>query len=49
MFDCLLNYGMEKGDSAKLKYVRFINNDLKTTEVFVNEFDHRLLNNAHYA
>ena len=49
MFDCLLNYGMEKGDSAKLKYVRFINNDLKTTEVFVNEFDHRLLNNSHYA
>jgi len=28
--------------------VRFINNDLKTTEVFADEFDQRLLDNIHY-
>jgi hypothetical protein len=39
MFDCLIDFGLEKGDDSKLKYVRFINNDLKTAEVFSDEFD----------
>jgi hypothetical protein len=48
MFDCLINFGLEKGEDAKLKYVRFINNDLKTAEVFADEFDQRVLDNTHY-
>jgi putative ATPase len=48
MFDCLLNYESVIGDEAKLKFVRFVNNDLKTTEVFVDEFDNRLLDNINY-
>ena len=39
MFSCVVQYLREMEEEAKIKFVRFINNDTKTVEAFVNEFD----------
>ena len=39
MFGCVVQYLREMEEDANIKFVRFINNDQKTVEAFVNEFD----------
>ena len=49
MFEVILKYGLEvvdKGHNSSLKYIRFINNDEKTVEAFIDEFDRLLLNSS---
>lgn len=49
MFEVVLKYGLDvvdKGIDSSLKYIRFINNDEKTVEAFIDEFDRLLLNSS---
>lgn len=49
MFEVVLKYGLDvvdKGHDSTLKYIRFINNDEKTVEAFIDEFDRLLLNSS---
>ena len=43
MIQCVIDYLNEMGDDASLKYIRFINNDIKTVEAFAESFDNNLL------
>ena len=48
MFSCVLAYVRDMGDDAKIKFVRFINNDQNTVSAFVNAFEGCQLSNSHY-